>query len=407
VTGSRGQSADQRGAGVRVVVAPDKFKGSLTASAVAEHLAVGLRAALPGGEVVGVPVADGGDGTVQAAVTAGYAPVRVRVTGPVGQPVEATFALGDGSALGAPGITVAVVELATASGLAVLPRAPDGRPRLDPLGSGSRGTGELVRAALDAGAGLVVLGVGGSACTDGGAGLLSALGARLTDEDGAPLPDGGGALVRLGAVDLSGLDARLARTRFLLAADVDHPLLGDRGAAAVFGPQKGAAPAQVGRLERGLRRWSDALAHLDPTTAGAAAAPGAGAAGGVGFAALAVLHAELRPGIELVLGLTGLGGLVAGADLVVTGEGSLDEQSLGGKAPVGVARLARRHGVPVVVVCGQTTLTPAQAADAGFAAVYPLTDDADLAECIARPGPLLEEIGRRIGQRLDQTLAGR
>ncbi|MBA8795226.1 glycerate kinase [Friedmanniella endophytica] len=382
---------------VRIVIAPDKFKGSLTAEGVAEHLARGLAAAAPDAELVRVPVADGGDGTVDAALAAGFAPVTATVTGPLGDPVPATFAVGDGHGLGAPGVRTAVVELATASGLGALPRDAGGRPRRDALRATSRGTGELVAAALDAGVRLVVLGLGGSACTDGGTGMLAALGVRFADADGRALPDGGGALGALDRVDLDGLDPRVPGTRFLLASDVDNPLLGPRGAAAVFAPQKGASPADVAVLETGLARWRDRLAAVRPEAAAAADTPGAGAAGGVGFAALGVLGAEARAGIDLVLGLTNLAGLVDGADLVITGEGSLDEQSLGGKAPVGVARLAARAGVPVVAVCGRNELSAAQAAAAGLAAVHPLTEiEPDVARCIAAPGPILETIGARI-----------
>ncbi len=388
-----------RGAAVpRVVVAPDKFKGSLSAAAVAAHVSAGLKDVLPHAEITAVPIADGGDGTVASALAAGFSPVTVEVTGPLGDPVRATFAIGDGRPLGASGTVAAVIELATASGLDVLPRTPSGQRRPDALRATSRGTGELVRAALDAGAGLVVLGVGGSACTDGGAGLLVALGARITDDAGHPVDDGGAALTGLVEVDLSGLDPRVATTRFLLATDVDHPLLGARGAAEVFAPQKGADPTQVALLEAGLSTWAERLTSVLPGAAAAAGSPGAGAAGGVGFAALAVLGAEAVPGIDLVIDLVDLERLTTGADLVVTGEGSLDEQSLAGKAPVGVARLAGRLGVRTVAVCGRTSLTTAQLEGAGIDAAYPLTDEEpDVARCIAEPAPLLRRVGRRIG----------
>ncbi len=396
---------------MRVVVAPDKFKGSITAAGVAEHLARGLSAGLAHPvDVVCVPIADGGDGTVDAALAAGFEPVTVTVSGPVGHPTPATFAVGDGHGLGAPGVRTAVVELATASGLGKLPHTESGQPELDALHASSRGTGELIAAALDAGAALIVLGVGGSACTDGGAGMVAALGARLTDADGGELADGGGPLGALAAVDLSGLDERVGRTRFVLASDVDNPLLGPRGAAAVFGPQKGADPGQVLALDAALTRWRELLTPLLPAgqVEEAALRPGAGSAGGVGFAALAVLGAEFRSGIDVVLGLTDLDDVIAGADLVLTGEGSLDEQSLGGKAPIGVARLARRHGVEVRAVCGRSSLSPDQAAAAGLTAIYPLTDEEpDVRRCIAEPGPILEHVGARIAAELNQTGAVR
>jgi glycerate kinase len=359
-----------------VLVAPDKFKGSASAAEVAAHLAAGLRTA--GRAAVELPVADGGEGTLDAAVAAGFRRVPVTVTGPAGRPVRSAIAIRHGTA---------VVELAAASGLALLPAGPD------PLRATSRGTGELVLAALDAGATTVVLGVGGSAGTDGGAGMLAALGARLLDGDGAALPDGGGALARLARVDLVRLDRRLADVRVVLASDVDNPLLGPSGAAAGYGPQKGASPADVAVLDAALARWA---ALVDPA---AAVRPGAGAAGGVGFAALAVLGAEPRPGIEVVLGLVGFADRVAGAALVVTGEGSLDEQTLHGKAPAGVAVAARGAGVPVVAVCGRSLIRPDQAAGAGIAAVYALTDlEPDVARCIAHPGPLLRAVGRRLAE---------
>ncbi|WP_363320461.1 glycerate kinase [Pseudonocardia sp.] len=354
-----------------ILVAPDKFKGSATAAEVAGHLAAGVRDA--GRHAVELPVADGGEGTVAAAVAAGFRPVPVTVCGPTGNPVRARFAIRHGTA---------VVELATASGLAQLPAGPA------PLRATSRGTGELVRGALDAGATTLVLGVGGSACTDGGAGMLAALGARLLDADGAELPDGGAALARLHRIDLSGLDGRLAGTRFVLASDVDNPLLGPTGAAAVYGPQKGAGPREVRVLDAALARWAAVLGADG-------ARPGAGAAGGVGFGALTVLGAQQRTGIDVVLDLVGFGERLGGAALVITGEGSVDEQTLHGKAPAGVAAAARSAGVPVATVCGRSSLRREQAA--GLGTVHVLTEvEPDIARCVADPGPPLRVLGRRI-----------
>lgn len=368
-----------------VVVAPDKFKGSATAAEVAARLGAGLRAT--GASVVELPVADGGDGTLDAAVAAGYRRVPIVVSGPTGRPVPAAFALRNG---------MAVIELAGASGLVLLPDGPE------PLVASSRGTGELVRAALDAGATSIVLGVGGSASTDGGTGMLAALGARFTDVDGAELPDGGGALPRLAAVDLTGLDPRLARVEVTLASDVDNPLLGDTGAAAVYGPQKGAAPDDVACLERGLARLASLI---DP---GAAHLAGAGAAGGVGYAARTVLRATMRPGIDVVLELVGFTASLEGAALVVTGEGRLDAQTLHGKAPAGIAAAARRAGVPVVAVCGVCDLDDHELAMAGFAAVHALTALCpDEARCRSAPGPLLETVGRAlVGRDVEMTEPG-
>ncbi|QMU71360.1 glycerate kinase [Streptacidiphilus sp. P02-A3a] len=371
----------------QVLLAPDKFKGSLDAPGVADRLSAGLRRVLPGLRVSSLPVADGGEGTVDALVHCGFRRHTATATGPTGRPVRARYALRDGTA---------VVELAQASGLALLP--PGVRA---PLLASSRGTGELIRAALDAGARGIVLGLGGSACTDGGTGLLSALGARFSDAEGRPLPDGGGALGALAHADLTGLDPRLADTELVLATDVGSPLLGDDGAAALFGPQKGADPAEVAQLEAGLARLVRVLTRAGVPGAGAAASlPGAGAAGGAGYGALACLGARRRPGIDVVLDAAGIDDRLREATLVVTGEGSLDAQSLHGKAPVGVARRAGRHGVPVVAVCGRLELTPEQVAAAGFTACYPLSAlEADPRRSIAEAATLLESLGRRIAER--------
>lgn len=382
---------------MRIVVAPDKFKGSLEAPDVAARLAAGIRSVDPAAEVVAAPVADGGEGTLEAALGAGFTAHPLTVTGPVGQPVEAEFALRGGTA---------VVEMALASGLAALPADEHGDPVLDAGGATSRGTGELIRAALDAGATSVVLGVGGSACTDGGAGLLQALGARLLDAAGRQLGGGGAQLARLERVDLTGFDPRVAGAQFVLAADVDNPLLGQRGAAAVFGPQKGASPEDVAALDAALAVLRDRLADaLGEPARRAAQIPGAGAAGGVGYAALAALGARRRPGVEVVLGFVGLAEQVSGADLVVTGEGSLDEQSLGGKTPMGVARTARTAGVPVAAVCGRTTLDEQTLRRAGFVRTYALTDlEPDPRVSMREAGPLLERVGARLAHDLPGLL---
>lgn len=367
-----------------VLVASDKFKGSLTATEVTRHVAIGLRRAVPGVEVTKLPIADGGEGTVDAAVSAGFRRVPVRATGPTGEPVDTCYAERDGTA---------VVELADVSGLARLPGG-----RRDPLRASSFGTGELVRAALDAGCERVILGIGGSACTDGGAGLVAALGGVLLDAAGRELPPGGAALRHLAHLDLAGLDPRLREVELVVACDVDNPLLGPSGAAAVYGPQKGAGAADVAVLEAGLARWAETVTAATGTDH--AATPGAGAAGGVGFAAVAVLGASLRPGISLLLDVVGFASAVAKADLVVTGEGSLDEQTLRGKAPVGVALAAKRAGVPVVAVAGRCTLPAAQLAGVGIDGAYALTDlEPDPARCVAEAGRLLERLAARLAVR--------
>ena len=366
---------------MRILLAPDKFKGSLTAADVARHLGAGLLAQRPDLELSAVPIADGGDGTVDAAVAAGYQRRPVTVSGPTGESVDTSFALmGDR----------AVVELADACGLV---RLPGGKPA--PMTASTAGLGEVLLAAVRAGAATVVLGIGGSASTDGGAGMLTALGAVLLDDAGRPLAPGGGALARVHRVNLSGLDPALAGVRILLATDVDNPLLGLTGAAAVYGPQKGASPAEVEQLDEALTRWADVLQRQLPGDW--ARTPGAGAAGGVGFAALAALGAASFPGIELVLALGDFAGRLEQSDLVITGEGSLDAQTLQGKGPAGVAAAAAALGLPVVAVAGRVLLTADQLAAAGFTSSYALLDlEHDPAICMAQAGALLESLGRLV-----------
>ncbi|MFC3982658.1 glycerate kinase [Streptosporangium jomthongense] len=441
----------------RIIVAPDKFRGSLTSPEVAAHVAAGLRAAAQGRvAVVRLPVADGGDGTVEAVVASGFTRVETEVTGPVGARIPAAYAVRDER-----DGRVAVVELAEASGLRKLPGDPA------PLTATSRGAGELIAHAVRHGARRIVLGLGGSACTDGGAGMLQALGVRLLDAAGNDLPPGGAALRDLRTIDASG---RLRGFEVVVASDVDNPLLGPYGAATVYGPQKGATPEDVAVLEAGLTRLvavtesggvaftpdapgSGDTAHTPgvavpggvasvPDTAGSGGAvhapdtatpgsavhttgvavpggavhardtatpggavrvtgvasrPGAGAAGGVGFGALAFLDAEIRPGIGYLLDLVDFDRHVRGARLVITGEGSIDEQTLRGKAPVGVAAAAARHGVPVVAVCGRRSVSEAELRAVGIEAAYALTDvEPDVRRCMTEAGPLLERLTTRI-----------
>ncbi|MET0900303.1 MAG: glycerate kinase [Mycobacterium sp.] len=364
-----------------VLVASDKFKGSITAAQVAEAVADGVRGVRPDARVVSVPVADGGDGTVAAALSAGFEYVPVVASGPTGEPVHTGYARrGD----------LAVVEMADVAGLSRLPGGD-----LAPMSASSRGVGEVMSAAIAAGCDAIVLGIGGSASTDGGAGILAGLGAQLLDADGAPVPDGGAGLTRIARVELAGVRARLAGVRVILASDVDNPLTGPRGAAAVYGPQKGATAAQVRELDDALAQFADVVAAS--TGADLREHPGAGAAGGTGFAALAVLGAELRPGVELVLELVDFAARLADADLVITGEGALDEQTLYGKAPAGVAAAAVAAGIPVVAVCGRNSLSAEALRAAGIVAAYALTDlEPDVDKCIAEPTPLLVRIGRLI-----------
>jgi len=369
----------------RVLIAADKFKGSLTAVQVAERVTAGLRRVVPDVEVEALPVADGGDGTVDAAVAAGFERREVRVAGPLGHEVTAAFALRG---------ETAVVEMAEASGLQRLPAGV-----FAPLSASTYGSGELLRAALDAGARTIVFGVGGSATTDGGAGMLSALGARFLDADGEPVPPGGGGLAELARADLSDLDPRLASVELILASDVDNPLTGPKGAPAVYGPQKGASPDDVEILDAALAHYAKALEEAaGPEAAEYAASPGAGAAGGIGYGAL-LLGAEFRPGIEVMLDVLGFAPALQWASLVITGEGSLDEQTLHGKAPAGVAAAARAADKEVIAVCGRLALPPEALGRAGIRRAYPLTQvEPDVAKCIADAGPILERVAEQIAR---------
>ncbi|MEC3953214.1 glycerate kinase [Nocardia sp. CDC153] len=362
-----------------VIVAPDKFRGSLSAPEVAARLAAGLRAVRPDVPVVTVPVADGGEGTVAALVASGYSGLQTNVTGPVGNPVVASFAM-NGS--------TAVIELAEASGLR---RLPGRATATTAMTATSAGTGELIRTAVRRGARRVVLGLGGSACTDGGAGMLTALGAKLLDANGRPVPPGGAALRRLARIDTR----ELLRVPVVVASDVDNPLLGQRGAAQIFGPQKGAGPREIEALEAGLARFSE-IARRD-LGIDATDQRGAGAAGGVGFAALVFFGATVRPGIEIILEELDFARALSGARLVITGEGSIDEQTLDGKAPVGVARAAWRAEVPVVAVSGRLSIDRDMLRRFGIDHAYALTElEHDPRVCVAHAGPLLEQLAQGI-----------
>ncbi|MEJ7831888.1 MAG: glycerate kinase [Nocardioides sp.] len=366
-----------------VVLACDKFKGSLSAVQVSKALEAGILEVWPGAEIRAVPVADGGDGTLAAAVAAGFTLEALTATGPTGSPVATHYAHRDGTAL---------IEMASVSGLALL---PGDRPA--PLTATSRGTGEVVASALRSGFRDIVLGIGGSASTDGGAGLVRALGAEVLDADGEPVGDGGLALTSATRLDVRGLRRMLDGARVTVACDVDNPLTGPSGAAAVYGPQKGATPEQIVTLDHGLATWADLVAGeigVDLRDR-----PGAGAAGGVGFAAIALLGAEMRPGIDFLLDLVGYDAQLDGAALVVTGEGSLDEQTLSGKAAAGVARRASGAGVPSVAVCGRNELDATQEASMGVADVFALADlEPDADRSMTNAAALLTKVGRRIAE---------
>ncbi len=359
------------------MVAPDKFKGSLTAVAAADAIARGVRDRHPQTTLRCVPVADGGEGTVEAAVGAGFDRRRAIVRGPTGNEVDAAFAIRG---------QTAVIEMAEASGLGLL----DGSAPA-PLTATTYGTGELIRAALDAGAREVVLGIGGSATTDGGAGMAQALGARLLNRHGAELETGGAILRELTRIDVSGFDPRVADTRVTVACDVSNPLVGPHGAAAVYGPQKGATPHDVEVLDAALTCYAEILRR--DLGVDVAQTPGAGAAGGLGAGAIAFLRADLASGVELLLETVGFADALVGADLVITGEGSLDEQSLSGKAPVGVAGAAAAVGIPAIALCGRVLVTPAQLAEVGFVRAWSLLDlEPDQDQAQAQAGALLTRL---------------
>ncbi|MGA9873643.1 MAG: glycerate kinase [Rhodococcus sp. (in: high G+C Gram-positive bacteria)] len=363
----------------KILLSPDKFKGSLTAVEVADALAAGLLSADPSLVVESLPVADGGDGTVAAVVAAGWESVALSCVGPTGAATRTTYARRGSSA---------VAELASAVGLQL-------QSRLDPLDASTYGLGTVVAHALDHGADHVVLGLGGSASTDGGAGMLQALGARILDAGGNDVPRGGGALRGAVRLDTSNMHPALRRARIQLACDVDNPLLGPTGAASVYGPQKGAGPQDVRYLEHAMRQWAHVVRSAIRRDLSVVA--GAGAAGGTGFGLLAVLGADIRPGIDTVLDLIEFHRRLASADLVVTGEGSLDEQSLHGKAPIGVASAARSAGVPVVTVSGRQTVDAAALRMFGIVDSYALTDlEPDPAVSMRDAADLLHRVGEFI-----------
>ena len=344
----------------RLILAPDKFKATLTAVEAADAMAAGAGRALPLAELVRLPVADGGDGTVEAVLRAGGAARQVAVSDALGRPVLARYAVLHDTA---------VIESAQACGLQHVVPGPQ-----TALDASSVGVGELIRAALDDGCRTMVIGLGGSACTDGGSGLARALGVRMTDAAGRDLPYGGGWLTELAEIDRTGLDPRLAECSVRVACDVTNPLLGDTGAAAVFAPQKGAGPAEVARLAAGLARYAAVLHRTCGLDIGGL--PGGGAAGGLAAGLVAFAGGRIGSGIEYLLELLGFADRLAGCSLVITGEGCLDSQSLAGKAPAGVARLAARHGVPVLAVAGRVQLSQSELTEAGFAAAYSLTEQA-------------------------------
>jgi glycerate 2-kinase len=371
---------------VKIVIAPDSFKGSLSAAEVCAAVEAGARRAVPDAEVVRVPMADGGEGTLDCFVAArGGDLVEVAATDPVGRPVKAAYALsGDGRS--------AVVELAAASGLPLVEDVPP-----DPLGAGTSGTGELIADAVRRGARDVLVCIGGSASTDGGTGLLRALGVRFLDEAGADLPPGGAPLARLAAIDDSGVADAVRAARFRVACDVTNPLVGPEGAAAVFGPQKGADPAQVRELDAALTRFADVLAGRFGVRVHDL--PGAGAAGGTCGGLVGVLGAEPSGGARLVAAAVGLHDALDGADLVITGEGRVDGQSAGGKVVSAVAALAKDRAIPAVALAGGVTGPLDELHGLGLSAAFSIADgprtlDALKADAAPLLGALAEQVVR-------------
>ncbi|MFO7983951.1 MAG: glycerate kinase [Desulfuromonadales bacterium] len=380
---------------MKIVIATDSFKESLSALQASEQIEAGFREIFPDADYLKFPVADGGEGTVEAmvAATAGRI-VEATVTGPLDEKTSAFYGVtGDDG--------TAVIEMAAASGLALVPPA-----KRNPLQTTSYGTGELIRFALDAGLGNLIIGIGGSATNDGGAGMLQALGVKLLDREGRDLGFGGGELGRLDRIDSGGLDPRLRDCRIQVACDVDNPLTGPDGASRVYAPQKGGTPEMVEILEHNLAHYARLIAR--DLQEEIAAVPGSGAAGGMGAALLAFLDAELRPGIEIVSEELGLENAVAGADLVITGEGCIDRQTIAGKTPAGVARIARRHGVPVIALAGSLSPDAHGVHHYGIDAVFSiLSRPCSLEDALAEAGKNLRTTARNVAAVMKLARTGR
>ena len=342
---------------MKIVIAPDSYKESLSAAEVAQAIEKGFREIFPNAQYVSVPVADGGEGTVEAMIAATQGVAHsTRVTGPLGDKVEACWGMsGDGK--------TAFIEMAAASGLALVP--PEKR---NPLITTSRGTGELILQALEHGAKNIIIGIGGSATNDGGAGMVQALGAKLCDANGTEIRDGGGHLNTLQTIDISALDPRLKACSIRVACDVTNPLTGEKGASRIFGPQKGATEALIVELDNNLAHYAEIIKkslHVDVKDV-----PGSGAAGGMGAALMAFLGAELRSGIEIVTTALNLEEHIHNCSLVITGEGRIDSQSIHGKVPVGVANIAKKYHKPVIGIAGSLTADVGVVHQYGIDAVF-------------------------------------
>lgn len=368
---------------MKVVIAIDSFKGSISSIGAATALEEGIKHVFSDAEVVKIPIADGGEGTAEALLySVGGEEVKMTVTGPLGEPVEASWGhLSDGTA---------VIEMASASGLPLVPL-----DKRDPSVTTTYGTGELFKAALDAGCRKFIVCLGGSATNDGGAGLAQALGVSIRDAEGKEVAFGGGALANAASIDISGLDKRLAECDIRIASDVTNPLLGETGASAAYGPQKGASPEMVEQLEAALTNYAKLLEE----TLGydVASLPGAGAAGGLGVAVLGFCKAKMQSGIDLVLEAAKADEAMAGADLAITGEGRMDRTSAFGKAPTGVANVAKKHGVPVLAFCGCLGPEFELLYDYGIDAITPIADGPmTVAESMENAGKLLTGAADRV-----------
>jgi glycerate kinase len=373
---------------MRIIIAPDKFKGSLSAVEVATAVARGFSKGLPEAELTTCPLADGGEGTLDVLVEATLGRTVDRaVTGPLGEPRKAPLGiLGDGK--------TAVVEMAAASGMVLVP--PDHR---NPMTTTTAGTGDLIRHALDEGLSRIIVGIGGSATNDGGMGMACSLGVRFLDAGGAELPPGGGGLETLDSIDMAGLDPRIRETEIIVASDVTNPLLGEEGASRVYAHQKGAGPDDLETLERGLAVMAEEVsASIAP---GLERRPGAGAAGGLGFGLMAFLGAEVRPGIEVVMEAVGFEDKLSGCSLVVTGEGRLDAQTAYGKTVTGVARAAAKHGIPVLALAGEIAEGAEALRELGITAMLGIArGPLSLEESMRLAGPLLERTSRELASLL-------
>ncbi|HFQ5069617.1 TPA: glycerate kinase [Vibrio vulnificus] len=369
---------------MKIIIAPDSYKESLTAMDVAIAIEKGFKQVLPDAHYVKLPMADGGEGTVQSMVDAtGGTIIEHTVTGPLGQNVDGFFGLlGEGK--------TAVIEMAAASGLHLV--SPELR---NPLITTTLGTGELIKAALDHGVKHIIVGIGGSATNDGGIGMAQALGIKLLDAQGNALGHGGGELAKLATIDCSQLDSRLAQVRLEVACDVDNPLCGTKGASAVFGPQKGATPEMVTILDENLAHYASIIKQQLGVDVRDMA--GAGAAGGMGAALLGLLNAELRPGIEIVMDAVRLDEIVADADLVITGEGRIDNQTIHGKTPIGVARTAKKHGLPVIGIAGCLSADCGVVHEHGLDAVFAVVNrSVDLPTALAEAAENVELTARNV-----------